>query len=54
MRYLNKMIREERNAPKEYKQLEKHLHPKDKKFVEKIIKQEKKHYKTLNKIARNY
>lgn len=54
MKQLNKAIREEHKAPKEYIKLEKRLHPTDRKIIRGIIKQERKHYRLLNKIAKAY
>lgn len=54
VRLLNKAIKEEAKAPKDYDILKRHLNPSDKKKVNKIISQERNHRKELIKIRGKY
>ena len=48
------MMLDERKAPSEYMHLRKHLKPSDKKVVNSIIRDERKHLKLLKKIKKHY
>jgi rubrerythrin len=48
------MIKDEKSAPNSYKRLEKHLHPKDRSIIKKIIKQERNHHSILLKLKKGY
>jgi rubrerythrin len=53
MKQLNDMLHDERMAPKQYARLSKQLKKKgDKQIIQGIVRQEREHYKKLEKIKR--